>query len=272
MAVFNARAAGSEVRLTGGTLDAVFQFNSSTVVQLNNPGKVGGFALNDTITTSQTFGDVGVDETTFVVTADFTGLAMSGTGTRPTAGTLDAFFVSSTGAITGSSVFTGLNVSAVEIYDAIHTKGLADNKALYAHIFDGADTLKLSAFDDEAAAGLGADWVHGYGGNDTLSGGQGNDHLFGGIGNDRLAGGTGKDRMSGGDGADVFQFHAQEHARISDFQNGLDHLRIVGPAQGFADLAISQMNANTLITAGTLSILLVGIDHGAIDASDFSFV
>lgn len=69
----------------------------------------------------------------------------------------------------------------------------------------GADTVNLSAFDDLAAGGEGADRLGGLGGADTLLGQGGDDILDGQGGNDLIDGGDGHDQLGGQQGADTLR-------------------------------------------------------------------
>ena len=57
--------------------------------------------------------------------------------------------------------------------------------------------------NDTIAGSPWADYLNGFGGDDTISGGQGDDQLFGNTGNDRLFGGAGNDLLVGEDGNDT---------------------------------------------------------------------
>ena len=129
--------------------------------------------------------------------------------------------------------------------------------------------------------------IHGLGGNDAivasglsapgmqfiLDGGDGNDVLHGGQGNDLLMGGAGSDRFefSGLNGTDT----------ITDFQHGLDQIRITGygaALDDFSDLngRMAQVGADVHIdlgksVAGAGTIVLQNTKLAAVVASDFAF-
>ena len=116
----------------------------------------------------------------------------------------------------------------------------------------------------------GANSLTGLAGNDTLSAGSGDDTLAGGLGDDRLTGGAGVDRFdfAGIGGTDS----------ITDFQNGVDHIRITGygtPLDDFGDLGIAVVGGAVRIdlhngVTGAGFVFLVGITNAAlIDATDF---
>jgi Ca2+-binding RTX toxin-like protein len=103
-------------------------------------------------------------------------------------------------------------------------------------------------------------------GNDTLNGGNGNDKLYGGRGNDVLTGGAGDDQF-------IIQA-ASGNDRITDLSN---HDTIVFEASSgvtsFAQLTLTKVGSDTLITWGTSdSILVNGVKPNQLHASDFSFV
>ena len=128
-----------------------------------------------------------------------------------------------------------------------------------------ADTLLGDARDNTFDGGAG---------NDKIVGGAGNDTLIGGAGNDRLSGGTGNDTLSGGTGTDLFMFEAAWGAdKVLDFEHSRDHLdmRAVYDINTFADLAIAQSGADTVIAFAGQTITLVAVDAATITAEDFMF-
>lgn len=131
----------------------------------------------------------------------------------------------------------------------------------------GDDTVTLGDYSDHSVAKGGR-------GDDLLISGYGSDRLKGGAGDDTLIGGHGDDRLKGGLGDDQFIFNANDrgHDRINDFTDGED-LMIFHELNGFNDLTIQQKGANTLISWGTGSdILLKNVAADTLDASDFLFV
>ncbi|NII57248.1 peroxidase family protein [Sphingomonas aerolata] len=122
--------------------------------------------------------------------------------------------------------------------------------------------------------------LSGFDGDDLLQGLGGNDQLLGGAGQDRLVGGTGSDRLTGGTGDDVFVFvTGQGNDTVVDFDfdaaGGQDLLDVSGcgiTAANFgAQVLISQVGVNTVITIGTQTITLTGVNATTIDHSDFGF-
>ena len=119
------------------------------------------------------------------------------------------------------------------------------------------ENLFGSAFNDVFIGDASDNVLNGWGGVDRLSGGEGNDTLIGGAGNDRFI-------FTDDWGQDT----------ITDFEDGADLMdfRTVTGVDDISDLAIS-MNANgdAVITFGTDTITLTGIDPANITAADFLF-
>ena len=146
----------------------------------------------------------------------------------------------------------------------------------------GNDTVSGQAGDDHLNGGHGEDLLRGGNGRDRLLGGQnsdtlmgqnGNDTLDGGNGPDLLVGGAGRDRLTGGNGADVFVFNSNKNTGmdiVTDFQNGLDLIRIHGPV-GFDALTISKSDGDTMIEWSNGTVVLRDFT-GRIDSSDFEFL
>jgi len=158
----------------------------------------------------------------------------------------------------------------------------------------GDDFLQGNSGDDWASAGDGADTAHGGQGNDFVHGNAGDDIVSGDLGDDTVHGGQGADRMLGGDGADwlsgdlgddvliggagadVFNFvGGQGRDVVSDFDvAGGDRLRIsIADAPDFAALlqGATMIGADTVITLGEQTIVLVDVQIGSLTASDFVF-
>ncbi|MET0238817.1 MAG: Ig-like domain-containing protein [Sphingobium sp.] len=120
-------------------------------------------------------------------------------------------------------------------------RGGDDNDQLWGEA--GKDTLYGDAGNDLLDGGAENDTLYGGAGNDGLIGGEGADSLDGGSGIDTLDGGAGddfirfteNDSVTGGTGADFFwTFYNSDastlsnHARITDFQQGIDRIGING--------------------------------------------
>ncbi|MFC3571072.1 beta strand repeat-containing protein [Paracoccus simplex] len=141
------------------------------------------------------------------------------------------------------------------------------------------DRLVGNGVNNRLNGGGGHDRLEGLGGNDVLQGGAGSDTLFGGVGNDVVTGGAGNDFMAGGAGADAFVFAVGNGVdRITDWQDGLDRIRIVSGNwqgqryDGFDDLTVTQAGGNAVVSFGGTSITLAGVQAGALNASDFVFI
>ncbi|MBK0399887.1 S8 family serine peptidase [Limibaculum sp. M0105] len=129
--------------------------------------------------------------------------------------------------------------------------------------------------DDELLGDEGDDWIEGGVGHDRLLGGAGRDVLSGGHGDDTLVGGAGDDLLDGGAGADIFLFasDADGNDRIGGFEDGLDRIQFSGLSgvDGFADLVVMAQGEDSLVKAGTVTVLLVGIAVDLVDVDDFIF-
>lgn len=104
---------------------------------------------------------------------------------------------------------------------------------------------------------------------------SGNDILIGGRGDDDLYGGRGDDAMSGSQGADRFFIEAASgDDRITDFSRNFD-LVVFDTSSGadeFADLTLTQVGGDTLVTWGTAdSLLLEGVRPQQLDEDNFQF-
>jgi Ca2+-binding RTX toxin-like protein len=137
--------------------------------------------------------------------------------------------------------------------------------------FTGAGSFSGTgnALDNIITGGAASDTLSGGGGADTLIGGDGVDSLNGGAGNDTLIGGVGNDIMNGGADNDTFVFAAGfGNDVITAFDanptGGQDLLDISGlgiTAATFAtDVLITDLGSDTLVSIGTDSILLVGVN------------
>ncbi|MGQ0672789.1 MAG: CAP domain-containing protein, partial [Hyphomicrobium sp.] len=129
------------------------------------------------------------------------------------------------------------------------------------------NTLEGRGGDDLLYGNGGQDTLIGGIGNDTLGGGDGDDTLRGGTGNDLIDGGDGNDLLLGGLGEDTFVF-SEDFDRVRDFDNGVDK---IGLADGltFLDITIEDDAAGAVVTAGDMSMQLLGVDAALITAADF---
>lgn len=149
----------------------------------------------------------------------------------------------------------------------------------------GNDTVSGSRGNDQIYGDADDDRLFGQTGNDTLHGGTGADQLYGGVGNDMLRGGAGTDLIDGGAGrntlfggadADVFRFTQASTARITDFEDGIDRLRIQnGAAVSYDDLVITSFGTSgqhTRVACENIVIELLNVDRALIDASDMDLL
>lgn len=144
----------------------------------------------------------------------------------------------------------------------------------------GRDLMKGGGGADALNGGGGADRMFGNGGDDVLIGRGGADRLYGGAGADTLNGGGGNDVIevgpgedvaTGGAGADVFIIRlSSETATITDFQDGQDLIAFY-KADDFADLTIVADGRDAIISAGSTSVVLEGVNPGQLDADNFIF-
>lgn len=158
------------------------------------------------------------------------------------------------------------------------------NDELYAGLRDSlAETLRERLFgeagDDilDASQGKGGNRLYGGAGNDKLFAGT-NDFLFGGDGNDTLFAGKGGNTLYGGAGADKFYLDYNGTPAsintISDFENGIDSLVILGiaGATNFSKVTLTQQSNDTLVKAGGKDLsVLTGIQSNTLTSSSFEF-
>ena len=112
---------------------------------------------------------------------------------------------------------------------------------------------------------------------DLLRGGNGNDNIRGFAGFDVLIGGTGNDRLQGDANADTFVFgNGFGHDVIVDFDafNARERIDLsaVTAITSFADLAadhLTQVGTDAVITDGSNTITITGVDIADLDAGDF---
>ena len=176
---------------------------------------------------------------------------------------------------TGNDLIAGGNGN-----DAI--LGLTGNDTLSGG--NGNDVVDGGGGDDELAGGNGNDLLYGSVGADSLVGGNGEDSLDGGAGDDELAGGNGKDTVNGGTGDDVltggngpdqFVFNAGfGDDVITDFKNN-DRIQFdddLFESPEAVLIASEQVGEDTVITAGTNTVTLLGVQVSSLQADDFSIL
>src|SRR5262245_6491124 len=160
--------------------------------------------------------------------------------------------------------------------------GLAGNDAVNGG--NGNDVLDGGGGNDHLEGGNGNDMLFGSFGIDTLIGGNGDDSLDGGAGNDAVDGGNGKDTVNGGTGDDVLTggngpdlcvFNAGfGDDVITDFKNN-DHIQfddeLFSSPQAALD-ASEQVGDDTVITVGTNTVTLLGVQLSSLQADTFLIV
>ncbi|MEM9685197.1 MAG: calcium-binding protein, partial [Pseudomonadota bacterium] len=137
----------------------------------------------------------------------------------------------------------------------------------------GGDAQGDTLSDIEAVLGSAHDdTLIGNSASNYLGGGSGNDTLSGGAGRDILRGDAGDDTMTGGDGGDTFFFATSGgDDTITDFEDGIDVIRMDSSIASFSDLVISDQGADTLVSFAGSTITLEGLDHTSLTSDDFAF-
>jgi serralysin len=136
----------------------------------------------------------------------------------------------------------------------------------------GNDTLNGDNGNDVLDGGGGIDTLIGGNGDDMLFGSVGIDTLMGGNGDDSLDGGAGDDSLTGGKGPDQFVFNAGfgddvitdfENNDVIQFEDGLfqDAQAVLAASQ--------QVGEDTVITAGTNTVTLLGVQASSLQEDDF---
>ena len=129
----------------------------------------------------------------------------------------------------------------------------------------GINSLNGGGGNDTIDGGAGNDSLNGAAGNDTLDGGEGNDTLSGGANNDRMTGGAGDDSLvATGTGFDTLVFAPGfGNDTVTGFDanatGGQDLLDFTA-YNGLATIEIDDVGANTLITIGSDTITLLGVN------------
>lgn len=105
-----------------------------------------------------------------------------------------------------------------------------------------------------------------------MEGGSGNDNIDGGNGEDTVNGGTGDDVLTGGNGADLFVFNVGfGDDVITDFKDNdgiqFDDELFARPEAVLA--ASEQVGDDIVITAGTNTVTLLGVQLSSLQANDF---
>ncbi|MCP5072984.1 MAG: hypothetical protein GY947_06770 [Rhodobacteraceae bacterium] len=136
-----------------------------------------------------------------------------------------------------------------------------------------ANVIKGKGGRDFIDAGRGKDVIYGGGAKDIIKAGAAKDTIDGGGGNDIIRGQTGDDTMSGGTGKDRFLFKTGDGTgnTITDFEDGIDLIKIITGATGFGGVTVTDSGVDTIVSFSNVSILLQNVDHTDITASDFLF-
>jgi serralysin len=188
------------------------------------------------------------------------------------------------GAIRGQLVAIADDIDNVVIGTNV-VPGMTGNDTLDGS--NGNDAIQGLTGNDTLNGGNGNDVLDGGGGNDKLTGGNGQDMLFGSVGNDDLDGGNGKDivnggpgddLLTGGNGPDLFVFNAGFAGFgddvITDFSNN-DHIQFddeLFQSPEAVLMASQQVGEDTVITVGTNTVTLLGVQQTSLQAADFLIV
>ncbi len=136
----------------------------------------------------------------------------------------------------------------------------------------GNDILRGEGGNDRLHGESGNDLLIGGDGRDRLDGGNGSDILQGGAGNDILIAGKGNDVSTGGSGADLFVFaRAEGFNRITDFQDGIDTIRITSGALGFGALNIRRDGDDVRVGWSQTAVVLEDVALAELGRDDFIF-
>lgn len=104
---------------------------------------------------------------------------------------------------------SGVKVDVAEVLKVFKTKTTSDDRALYAKVFAGSDTI---------TGGKNKDKLEGFAGNDRITGGLGADKLYGGAGSDTFVFTSVKDSTVSTSGRDtIYDFSSKQKDRL-DFK------------------------------------------------------
>ena len=79
--------------------------------------------------------------------------------------------------------------------------------------------------------------------------------------------------LVGKSGQDSFLFNTGGgNDTVVDFQNGIDRIQITNGAESFAEILVTDSNANVVIQFSNVTITLLNVDHSLIGIEDFLFV
>jgi Ca2+-binding RTX toxin-like protein len=120
-----------------------------------------------------------------------------------------------------------------------------------------SDSIKDNGLNNSLTGNNGNDTLQSSSGKDTLSGGNGNDILIADSGQDNLTGGNGSDTFVLGTASGSISFDnagSTDFANITDFQSGIDRLRLAGNA--------------SLYSSNNSSVSVDSNNNGIFDTSD----
>jgi serralysin len=154
--------------------------------------------------------------------------------------------------------------TAVNLYFNVHTDefGAGEIRGQLVAIANDLDNDVSGTKGRDLLPGLGGnDTILGFAGDDRLEGGDGNDSMDGGKGQDILVGGAGNDTLTGGQGPDLYDFNAGFGMDIvTDFMSSQDQIRLLFQATP----SVEQVGADTVITVGTNTITLLGVQESSL--------
>jgi len=105
-----------------------------------------------------------------------------------------------------------------------------------------------------------------------LRGGDGADNLSAQGGTDTLRGDQGDDTLTGGEGRDTFIFAAADGIdTITDFEQGIDKVRILNSVDTFGDLTVTDTQAGVRIEFDDTQVILADTQSSDLIEADFLF-
>jgi serralysin len=172
----------------------------------------------------------------------------------------------------GDDVLTGGNGDDVlegGVGDDVLTGGNGED---FLYGGDGDDVVTGGNGDDLLEGGADDDMLVGGNGQDSLYGGAGDDDLGGGNGGDTVNGGIGDDVLTGGNGPDLFVLEVGSgNDEISDFESDdriqFDDEQFASPEAALQ--AAEQVGDDAVITAGTDTVTLLGVQVSSLEADNF---
>lgn len=170
-------------------------------------------------------------------------------------------------------------IERLELQGTDNIFGFGNNVANAIIGNDGNNSLAGAGGSDFLSGGDGDDQILGQSGGDNLFGGDGDDRLSGSFGNDSYTGGAGFDKIYdadfAGDADNFIVAPGMDTDVVQGFQNGRDEIDV--SAFGFTQISdlngmLQQINGHAVFDfAPDDRLILIGINTGVIDASDFIF-